>query len=124
MGQARIMQIGMISISNTSQVCGVNGGAVEFRSTRWRQLQLNGVGVAAALRCRYCSLFHTEAAKMFGATDAEIKDALLVAKDIAGWSTYLNGLRYDEDVFRRELEEVGWFLSGKGAKELVGGVKR
>ncbi|MFG3405457.1 carboxymuconolactone decarboxylase family protein [Streptomyces sp. NPDC048142] len=27
-------------------------------------------------KCRYCTLFHTEAAKLFGATDEEIQEAV------------------------------------------------
>lgn len=82
--------------------------------------ELIGLGVAAALRCRYCILFHTEAARMRGASEDEIKEALLMAKTVAGWSTYLNGSRYDEDLFRRELEQVGRFLTEKAKKETVG----
>ena len=82
--------------------------------------ELIGVGIAAATRCRYCSLFHTEAAKLFGATDAEIQDALLVAKNSLGWTTYLNGSQYDYDLFKRELEQIKSFLKEKGKKELVG----
>lgn len=81
--------------------------------------ELIGLGVSAALRCRYCTLFHTEAARMRGATEDEIKEALLVAKTVSGWSTYLNGSRYDEDLFRQELEQVGRFLMDKGKKKEV-----
>jgi len=31
--------------------------------------ELIGLAVSGATRCRYCALFHTEAAKLFGATD-------------------------------------------------------
>jgi len=36
--------------------------------------ELIGVAISAVMKCRYCSLFHTEAARMNGATDAEIED--------------------------------------------------
>ena len=35
--------------------------------------ELIGLGIAAVSKCRYCALFHTEVAKLNGATDAEIK---------------------------------------------------
>jgi AhpD family alkylhydroperoxidase len=38
--------------------------------------ELIGVGISAAVRCRYCSLFHTEMAKLNGATEAEIEEAV------------------------------------------------
>jgi AhpD family alkylhydroperoxidase len=68
--------------------------------------ELIGIAVAAVMKCRYCSLFHTEGARMNGATDAEIEDAVHFAKSSAGWSTYLNGLQVDYDQFREEIKMV------------------
>jgi AhpD family alkylhydroperoxidase len=68
--------------------------------------ELIGLGMAAATRCRYCVLFHTEVAKLNGATDAEIEDALHFAKASAGWSTYVNGLQIDFDEFKREVRRI------------------
>lgn len=66
--------------------------------------ELIGVGISAITHCRYCSFFHTEVAKLNGATDAEIEDAVHFAKSSAGWSTYLNGLQYDYERFKEEVE--------------------
>lgn len=68
--------------------------------------ELMGLVVAAATKCRYCTLFHTEMAKLFGATDEEIEEAVHYGKSTSGWSTYLNGLRIDEEVFKAELKQV------------------
>jgi AhpD family alkylhydroperoxidase len=68
--------------------------------------ELIGLGVSAATRCRYCVYFHTEAARLFGATDEEITEASLVAKNTMAWSTYLNAMAYDFDEFRREFDRV------------------
>jgi AhpD family alkylhydroperoxidase len=68
--------------------------------------ELIGLGIAAATRCRYCVLFHTEAAKLAGATDAEIEDALHFAKSSAGWSLYINGLQLDFEEFRAEMRRM------------------
>ena len=65
--------------------------------------ELIGVAISAATKCRYCSLFHTEMAKLNGATDAEIEDAVHFAKSIAGWSTYINGLQMDYEQFKSEV---------------------
>ena len=65
--------------------------------------ELIGVAVSAVMKCRYCSLFHTEMAKLNGATDAEIEDAVHFAKSSAGWSAYLHGLQIDYDQFRSEV---------------------
>ncbi len=69
------------------------------------------LAVHAETHCRYCSLFHTEAAKLFGATDEEIQEAVHLAKHTVGWSTYLNGMREDEQRFADELGHIGAHLS-------------
>jgi AhpD family alkylhydroperoxidase len=68
--------------------------------------ELIGIGVAAAMKCRFCSYFHTEMAKLYGATDAEIEDAVHFAKSSAGWSTYINGLQVDYDEFKAEIDQA------------------
>ena len=72
--------------------------------------ELIGVGISAAVRCRFCSLFHTEMAKLNGATDAEIEEAVHYAKSSAGWSTYLNGMQVDYDQFRDEVRQACDFV--------------
>ncbi len=64
--------------------------------------ELIGLGVSGATRCRYCALFHTEAAKLFGATDDEIAEAAMMAAHTMGASTFLNAVQVDYDTFRRE----------------------
>jgi AhpD family alkylhydroperoxidase len=68
--------------------------------------ELIGVGLHAETKCRYCSLFHAEAAKLFGATDEEIQEAVHYAKASLGWSAYINGMQEDYDQFAAELAQV------------------
>ena len=68
--------------------------------------ELIGLAVSGATRCRYCAYFHTEAAKLFGATEDEIVEAALIAKNTMGWSTYLNTLQFDYDAFVTEFDQV------------------
>jgi AhpD family alkylhydroperoxidase len=68
--------------------------------------ELIGLGVSGATRCRYCAYFHTEAARLFGATEEEITEASLMAKATMGWSTYLNAMQFDYDDFRREFDQI------------------
>ncbi|MGH2429450.1 MAG: carboxymuconolactone decarboxylase family protein [Candidatus Limnocylindria bacterium] len=88
---------------------------LEFGETRIpnKYKELIGVGVHSETKCRYCTLFHQEAAKLFGATDEEIQEAVHFAKYTAGWSVYLNGIREDYDVFVEELKQIGAYLSSK-----------
>lgn len=77
--------------------------------------ELIGVAIAATTKCRYCSLFHTEVARMNGATDAEIEDAVHFAKSSAGWSAYLNGLQIDYDQFRKEIKQISEYVRAQHA---------
>ena len=67
---------------------------------------LIGLAVASAIRCRYCTYFHTALAKAEGATDAEINAAVRQAKQVQGWSTYLHGIRYDESKLQKEVDQM------------------
>jgi AhpD family alkylhydroperoxidase len=75
--------------------------------------ELIGVGISAAVRCRYCSLFHTEMARLNGATEAVIEEAVHYAKSSAGWSTYLNGMQVDYDQFKEEIRQACGYVRGK-----------
>ncbi|MFP5297642.1 MAG: carboxymuconolactone decarboxylase family protein [Actinomycetota bacterium] len=68
--------------------------------------QLIGLAISGATRCRYCAYFHAEAARLFGATEEEIREAALQAKDTMGWSSYLNTLLYDFDDFKAEFDAI------------------
>jgi len=68
--------------------------------------ELIGIGMSAVTKCRYCAFFHTEMAKLFGATEEEIESAVHYAKSSAGWSAYLNGLQFDFDEFKEEIQQV------------------
>jgi len=65
--------------------------------------ELIGLAVSAFAKCQYCLFYHTEVAKLMGATQAEIEDAVHYAKSSAGWSTYISGLQLDLDQFKREV---------------------
>jgi len=75
--------------------------------------ELIGLGIAATSKCRDCVLFHTEVAKLNGATDAEIEDAVHFAKSSAGWSAYINGLAIDYDQFKKEIQQSVEFVRSK-----------
>jgi AhpD family alkylhydroperoxidase len=68
--------------------------------------ELIGLAVAAQVPCQYCVLFHTEAAKLNGATDQEIREAVAMAAITRHWSTVLNGSLIDEAQFRKEVDKI------------------
>jgi AhpD family alkylhydroperoxidase len=68
--------------------------------------EMIGLAVSGATRCRYCAYFHAEAARLFGATEDEITETAMIAKNTMGWSTYLNTLQFDYDRFTSEFDQV------------------
>jgi AhpD family alkylhydroperoxidase len=68
--------------------------------------ELIGIAVSGATRCRYCVLFHTEAARVFGATDAEIAEASMMGSFTMMASTFINGEQIDYDQFKRETLDI------------------
>lgn len=68
--------------------------------------ELIGLGISAVTKCKYCVYFHTEIAKLFGATDEEIETAIHYAKHTAGWSAYVNGVQLDFNEFKEEIQQV------------------
>ncbi|MUP37612.1 carboxymuconolactone decarboxylase family protein [Labilibaculum euxinus] len=66
--------------------------------------ELIGLSIAAVSKCRYCAYFHTEMARLNGATDEEIEEAIHFAKASAGWSAYVNGMQLDFNDFKKEID--------------------
>ena len=78
--------------------------------------ELLGLGISATTRCQYCIAYHTEVARMFGATDAEIEATVHYAKSSAGWSAYLNGMEVDLAQFKREVRTATAYSKAQAAK--------
>jgi AhpD family alkylhydroperoxidase len=68
--------------------------------------ELIKLGVAAQIPCSYCVYAHITMAKMLGATDAEIQDAVASAAQTRHWSTVLNGTGVDLEEFKAEWDGI------------------
>ena len=68
--------------------------------------ELIGLGVSSQIPCRYCIVAHTEFAKLNGATDAEINEAVAMAALTRNASTMLNGLQVDESQFKKDIDRL------------------
>jgi AhpD family alkylhydroperoxidase len=71
-----------------------------------RSKELIGLAVAAQIPCRYCIFAHTEFAKLNGASEAEVGEAVAMAAMTRHWSTFLNGIQTDEGKFRGEIAKI------------------
>lgn len=67
---------------------------------------LIALGVSAQIPCHYCILFHTEMAKLGGATEMEISEALSSAALTRKWSAYLYGTQVDMAKFKKDIDRV------------------
>jgi AhpD family alkylhydroperoxidase len=76
--------------------------------------ELIGLGVAAQIPCTYCVLFHTEAARLNGASEQELQEAIFMASLTRQGSTILNGAQLDPKVFEKEMGQIVSYLKSKG----------
>jgi len=75
---------------------------------------LIGLGVAAQIPCRFCIEADKQFARLQGATDQEISEAIAMAAHTRHWSTVLNGMQTDENAFKRDVDKLV-----KGAKKMM-----
>ena len=68
--------------------------------------ELIGLAVASHIKCRYCIHFHTEAARAFGATDAELREAAAMGGMTVMFSNTLTGAQVDFERFRSETDRA------------------
>ena len=93
---------------------GIAGAWAEFKSVQLnpdsaldgKTKELLGLAVAAQIPCQYCIYFHTAAAKLNGASDEEIREAVAMAAIVRHWSTVLNGMQVDDEMFRKETDAI------------------
>jgi AhpD family alkylhydroperoxidase len=81
--------------------------------------ELLGLAVAAQIPCEYCIHAHTEFAKLNGASDAEIGEAVAMGAMTRRWSTFMNGIQTDEARFRSEIAQLLANMKKAGANGAV-----
>jgi AhpD family alkylhydroperoxidase len=100
---------------------GISGAWLEMKSIQMnpntalsgKQKELIGLAVSSQIPCRYCIYFHTKAAKVNGASDREIKEAVAMAALTRHWSTWVNGLAMAEPTFQAEIEKAMNYVKNK-----------
>ena len=68
--------------------------------------ELIALGVAAQIPCAYCVYVHDKMARAQGATEAEVREAVATAAHVRHWSTVLNGMSYDFETFKMEVDAI------------------
>ena len=68
-----------------------------------KEAHLVALGTSAATKCQYCIPYHISELKRLGATENEIKTAVLIAADIMKMSTMFYGNEFDLLAFKKML---------------------
>lgn len=72
--------------------------------------ELIGLAVAAHIKCGYCIHFHTQAARIHGATDEELREACYMGGLTVQMSNALTGMRVDMTQFKGEVDRAMQFI--------------
>ena len=78
--------------------------------------ELIQLAVASQIPCVYCVYFHTAAAQAFGATDAEIKEAVAHGAQTRHWSMVLQGSQLEFNEFKAEMDAAMKYMSENAGK--------
>lgn len=68
--------------------------------------ELIALAVSAQIPCVYCVYAHNKNARAAGASEAEIREAVATAAHVRHWSTVLNGMGYDFESFKAEVDKM------------------
>ena len=69
--------------------------------------QLIALAVASQIPCEYCTFVHREfATEFFGASKAEISEAVALGANVRHWSTILYGNGIEKEGFRTEIRDI------------------
>jgi AhpD family alkylhydroperoxidase len=79
--------------------------------------QLIMLAVSTYAKCQYCIEFHTEAAKLFGATEKEIIETACLTGNTALWSNFLNGISYPREKFHDELHATTEYVRKQASEK-------
>ena len=81
----------------------IKGDAISLDA---KTFELIGLAVAAQIPCQYCVYAHTKQARLAGATEEEIREAVAMAGATRNFATVFNGMAYDFAEFVREHDEM------------------
>jgi len=69
-----------------------------------KEAHLVALATSAAIKCEYCIPYHIAELKRLGASEDEIKTAVLIAADIMKMSTLFYGNEFDLEAFKKMLK--------------------
>ena len=79
-------------------------GYIQEGAIAEKEAHLVALGTSAAIKCQYCVPYHISELKRLGASEDEIKTAVLIAADIMKMSTLFYGNENDLEAFKKMLK--------------------
>jgi AhpD family alkylhydroperoxidase len=77
-----------------------------FTSLSGKEKELIGLAVAAQTPCDYCTYFHRNAARLHGASDLEIQEAIAMAALTRHWSSVFHSGNMDLTSFKSDADRM------------------
>ena len=74
---------------------------------------LTALSAAYALDCEYWIEFHSQTARLAGASEENIQDVKKLSEFSAQWSQFLEGINYDFKQWKEEATAAHQFIAGK-----------
>ncbi len=81
-----------------------------------KYLELIKIAVAAQIPCQYCIHAHEVNAKGAGATEQEVKEAIMAAAWVRHWSTLVQSTTASMEAFKKEYTQIVEYLSEQAKK--------
>ncbi len=78
--------------------------------------ELLQLAVSSQIPCQYCIYFHSSAAKAYGATDEEIREAIAQGAQTRHWSMILQGNQVDLKDFKEEFDGIMKYMATQSNK--------
>ena len=78
--------------------------------------ELLQLAVASQIPCDYCIYYHVTVAKVYGATDEEIQEAVAQGAQTRHWSTIVQGNQTDLEAWKSEVNAALKYMSEQSEK--------
>ena len=78
--------------------------------------ELLQLAVASQIPCDYCIYYHVTVAKVYGATDEEIQEAVAQGAQTRHWSTIVQGNQTDLEAWKSEVNAALKYMSEQAEK--------
>lgn len=106
---------------------GIGGAWSEFKAVQLnpytalsgKQKELIGLAVAAQIPCEYCIHFHRNGARLNGATERELQEAIAGAALTRHWSTIFHGPQMNFELFKQDADRMIYNLKQHRTRPLL-----